>query len=141
MKALVSVAAIVAAFALGGMAVRAQEAASAAVSDASAAFAQLSPDASGTVMQQIAHAPAGDVLAVYIGHAPRQVYAKQDELFYVISGHGTASVGYPSFDVKPGSVISVPRNTSFEITSDGVAPIKAILIASPSNDPAGKRVL
>jgi mannose-6-phosphate isomerase-like protein (cupin superfamily) len=131
----VAMSAVVLAYAAG----RAQEATP--LGDASAAFAQLEPDRNGTVSQPIMHAPAGDVLAVYIGRAPKQVYTKQDELLYVISGHGTASVGYPSYQLKPGSVLSLARNTAFEISSSGKAPIKAILIASPSNDPANKRVL
>jgi mannose-6-phosphate isomerase-like protein (cupin superfamily) len=131
----VAMSAVVLTYAAG----RAQEATP--LGDASAAFAQLEPDRNGTVSQPIMHAPAGDVLAVYIGRAPKQVYTKQDELLYVISGHGTASVGYPSYQLKPGSVLSLARNTAFEISSSGKAPIKAILIASPSNDPANKRVL
>lgn len=109
--------------------------------DASSAFAQLTPDANGTVTQPIMHAPAGDVLAVYVGRAPRQVYSKQDELFFVISGQGTASVGYPSYALKPGSVLSIPRNTAFQITSTGRTPIKAYLVASPNDDPGNKKVL
>lgn len=131
--------AVLAALASASLAVQAQDAGN--VADASSAFAQISPDMQGTVTQPITHAPAGDVLAAYFGRAPRQVYSKQDELLYVISGHGSVSIGYPSFDLKPGSVISIPRGTSFEITSTGRAPIKAIVIASPNNDPGNKRIL
>lgn len=141
MKNLATPAALVLAFGLGAAAVYAQEAGSASVQDASQAFAQLSTDTGGTVQQPIMHARAGDVLAVYIVRAPRQVFSKQDELFYVISGHGTANVGYPSYELKPGSVISIPRNTAFQITSSGRTPIKAILIASPGYDPNNKKVL
>ena len=127
--------AVILAYAAG----RAQEASP--IGDASNAFAQLQPDANGTVSQPIMHAPAGDVLAVYIGRSPRQVYSKQDELLFVISGQGTASVGYPSYTLKPGSVLSIPRNTSFQITSTGRTPIKAYLLASPNDDPSNKKVL
>ncbi len=140
MKNVITGCALLAAFALGGVVVFGQEAGG-SVSDASAAFAQLSADPQGTVWRNIVHAPAGDVLAMYIGHAPRQVYAKQDELIYVVSGRGTAAVGYPSYDIQPGSVISIPRNTAFEISSTGTTPIKALVIASPNNDPADKRIL
>ncbi len=140
MKNLITAAAILSAFGLGAVAVHAQENAT-SVQDASQAFAQLPADTGGTVVQPIMHAPAGDVLAVYIVRAPRQIFSKQDELFYVISGHGTTNVGYPSYEVKPGSLISIPRNTSFQITSSGRAPIKAILIATPSNNPDNKKVL
>ena len=109
--------------------------------DVGAAFRQIDPDQSGTVSQPIMHVSAGDVLAVYIGHAPRQMFSKQDELFYVISGYGTANVGYPAYALKPGSLLSIPRSTAFEITSAGNAPIKALLIASPSNDPNDKHIL
>jgi mannose-6-phosphate isomerase-like protein (cupin superfamily) len=118
---------------------RAQEASPYA--DASMVFSQLQADGNGTVSQPIMHAPAGDVLAVYIGRAPRQVYTKQDELLFIISGHGTANVGYPSYQLKPGSVLSIPRNTAFQITADGRAPIKAYLVASPNDDPSNKRIL
>ena len=112
-----------------------------AVGDASAAFAQLQPDMTGTVSQPIMHAPAGDVLAVYYGQAPRQRYTKQDELLYIIAGHGTAQIGYPSYQLKPGSVVSIPRNSAFTIQASGRNPIKAIVIASPSNDPSDRQIL
>jgi len=131
----VALAALVLAYAAG----RAQEATPYA--DASSAFAQIQPDRNGTVSQPIMHAAAGDVLAVYIGRAPRQVYTKQDELLFVISGHGTASVGYPSYDLKPGSVLAIPRNTAFQITAIGSAPIKAYVIASPNDDQGARKVL
>jgi mannose-6-phosphate isomerase-like protein (cupin superfamily) len=141
MKNVITAAALVAAFALGALAVYAQEGSGGSVQDASQAFSQLTTDTGGTVTQPIMRAPAGDVLAVYIVRAPRQVFTKQDELFYVISGHGTANVGYPSYEVKPGSVISIPRNTAFQITATGRSPIKAILIASPNNNPDDKKIL
>lgn len=140
MKKAVTAAALLIAVALGAIAVQAQDN-DATVGDASQAFSQLEADRDGTVMQPIMHAPAGDVLAVYIGTAPRQVFSKQDELLYVISGHGNAQLGYPSFPVKPGSVISIPRNTAFQINATGNAPIKAILVASPHNNPDDKRIL
>ena len=121
------------------LAAGAQEAPS--VVSASPAFAQIQPDMQGTVTQPVMHAPGADVIAAYVGHAPKQVYSKQDELFYVISGHGTATVGYPSYDVGPGSVISVPRNTAFEIVARGGAPIKVLLIASPGDNPQDKKIL
>src|SRR5579883_3392736 len=109
MKKVLPVTALLAAVALATFAARAQEAPS--VVSASPAFAQLQPDMQGTVTQPLMHAPAGDVIAVYFGRAPKQVYSKQDELIYVISGHGSVTVGYPSYDVGPGSLISIPRNT------------------------------
>lgn len=139
MKKAMVVAGAAAAVLLAYAAGRAQEASPYA--DASTAFAQLQADRNGTVSQPIMHAPAGDVLATYIGHAPRQVYTKQDELLIVVSGHGSANVGYPSYDLKPGSVLSIPRNTAFQITATGPAPIKAYVVASPDNDPSNKRVL
>ena len=139
MKNTLLIAALLGTLGFGTLLVQAQEAPN--VVSASQAFAAIQPDMQGTVTQPILHAPAGDVLAVYVGHAPKQVYTKQDELFYVISGHGTASVGYPSYQVGPGSVISVPRSTAFEITANGSAPLKAILIASPSDNPADKKIL
>lgn len=104
-------------------------------------FSQMHPDSSGAIAQEIMHAPVGDVLAVYIGHTARQMYTKQDELLIVLSGHGTANVGYPSYTIQPGSVVSIPRNTAFQILSNGKSPIKAYVIASPSDNPNDKHVL
>jgi mannose-6-phosphate isomerase-like protein (cupin superfamily) len=126
---------LVLAYAVG----RAQEAGPFA--DASSVFAQLPGNSNGYVSQQIMHAPAGDVLATYIGRTPLQVYSKQDELVIVISGSGTAHVGYPSYNVKPGSVVSIPRNTAFQITATSRTPIKAYIIATPYDDPNSKRIL
>ncbi|HZZ63986.1 MAG TPA: cupin domain-containing protein [Candidatus Baltobacteraceae bacterium] len=140
MKRLIALAAALATVALAYTMGRAQETAT-PYADTNAIFGQLDADRNGTVPQQIMHAPAGDVLAVYIGKAPRQMYTKQDELIYVISGQGTANVGYPSYTLKPGSLLSIPRKTAFEITSTGSIPIKALVIASPNNDPNDKQVL
>jgi mannose-6-phosphate isomerase-like protein (cupin superfamily) len=109
--------------------------------DSSAVFSQMEKNTGGAVAQPIMHAPAGDVLAVYIVRTARQMYTKQDELLIVLSGHGTANVGYPQYDLKPGSVVSIPRNTAFQIVANGRSPIKAYVIATPNNDPNNKRVL
>lgn len=139
MKNYLIAAAIIAAFSAGALGVRAQDAAN--VVSAGQAFSQIQPDMQGTVTQPVSHVPSGDVLAAYYGRAPRQVYNKTDQLIYVISGNGSASVGYPSYNIGPGSVISIPRGTSFEITARGRSPIKAIVIDSPSNDPSDKQIL
>lgn len=109
--------------------------------DSSAVFAQLPKDTRGAVQQPVMHAPAGDVLAAYIVRTAHEVYSKQDELLIVLSGHGTASVGYPTYDLKPGSVLSIPRNTAFQITATGNAPLKAYVIATPYDNPDDKHVL
>lgn len=109
--------------------------------DTNAAFTAMQPDSNGTVAQTLMHAPAGDVIALEIGKLPRQVYTKQDDLLYVVSGYGSASVGYPTFDIKPGSILSIPRNSAFEIKSTGAGPIRALLIATPKDDPSNKRIL
>ena len=140
MKRLVALAAALATVALAYTMGRAQETGT-PYADTNAIFGQLDADRNGTVPQQIMHTPAGDVLAMYIGKAPRQMYTKQDELIYVISGQGTANVGYPSYTLKPGSLLSIPRKTAFAITSTGSIPIKALVIASPNNDPNDKQVL
>lgn len=140
MKKLLAVGTALATVAIAYTLGRAQET-STPYADTNAIFGQLDADRNGTVPQQVMHAPAGDVLAVYIGKAPRQMYTKQDELIYVISGQGTANVGYPSYTLKPGSLLSIPRKTAFQITSTGSIPIKALVIASPNNDANDRQVL
>lgn len=139
MKSNVAVPAALAALLLAGAIAGAQEAGSYA--DASPVFAQLQRDMRGATAANIMHAPAGDVLAVMIGHTSHELYTKEDQLLIVISGHGTANVGYPTYTLKPGSVLSIPRNTAFQIQATGSAPVKAYLIASPTDDPNDKRVL
>lgn len=139
MKAKFVIPAALAAAVLGGAIAVAQEAG--AYADASPVFAQLQRDTQGATADTIMHAPAGDVLAVMIGRTSHEIYTKEDQLLIVISGHGTANVGYPTYTLKPGSVLSVPRNTAFQITAAGTAPIKAYLVASPNYDPNDKRVL
>lgn len=109
--------------------------------DTNSVFAAMTPDSNGTVAQKVMSAPAGDVLALEIGRLPKQVYTKQDDLLYIVSGYGTASVGYPTVNLKAGSIVSIPRNTAFEIKANGNAPIRAILIATPHDNPENKRVL
>jgi len=109
--------------------------------DSSAVFSQLHADMTGAVAAPVMHAPAGDVLAVYVGRTSRELYTNEDQLLIVISGHGNATVGYPSYTLQPGSVLSIPRDTAFQITASGKAPLKAYVIASPHDDPNNKRVL
>jgi mannose-6-phosphate isomerase-like protein (cupin superfamily) len=113
----------------------------AAYADASAAFSQLNVDMSGAVAAPVTHAPMGDVLAVYIGRTAHEMYANEDQLLIVISGHGTANIGYPTYQLKPGSVVSIPRDTAFQIIASGREPIKAYVVASPSDNPDNKKVL
>lgn len=127
---------------VGAMAMSVQaQSMGAPAADTNSVFAAMTPDSNGTVAQKIMSAPAGDVLALEIGRLPKQVYTKQDDLLYIVSGYGTASVGYPTVDVKAGSLVSIPRNTAFEIKANGNAPIRAILIATPHDNPDNKRVL
>lgn len=139
MKKLLALPVILGALGLAGAIGLAQDAG--AYADSSAVFSQLPHQTGGAVEQQVMHAPAGDVLAVYIVRTAQEVYSKQDELVIVLSGHGRASVGYPSYDLKPGSVLSIPRNTAFQISATGTAPIKAYVIATPNDNPNDKRVL
>lgn len=139
MTKLLALPAVIAALALAGAIGLAQDATPYA--DSSTVFAQLPKDTRGAVQQPIMHAPAGDVLAVYIVRTAHEIYAKQDELLIVLSGHGTAIVGYPSYQLKPGSVLSIPRNNAFQIVATGGSPIKAYVIATPHDDPNDKRVL
>ncbi len=136
----IPIAAAIALLTFGAIAAHAQDAGQ-PTADTVSIFAAMRPDSNGTVAQNVMHAPAGDVMALYIGKLPKQVYTKQDDLLYIVSGYGTAAVGYPTFDVKPGTIVSVPRNTAFEITASGNQPIKALLIASPHDNPDNKRVL
>ena len=139
MKKLLVLPVALAALALAGAIGLAQDAGPYA--DSSAVFSQMSSNTQGAVEQSVMHSPVGDVLAVYIVRTAQEVYTKQDELVIVLSGHGKATVGYPSYDLKPGSLLSIPRNTAFQITASGNAPIKAYVIATPSDNPNDKRVL
>lgn len=139
MRKLLVVPAVLSALALACAVGLAQDASNFA--DSSTVFSQMHANTNGAIEQQIMHAPAGDVLAVFIGRTARQMYSKQDELLIVLSGHGTANVGYPSYQIQPGSVVSIPRNTAFQIVSNGRAPIKAYVIATPGDNPNDKRVL
>lgn len=139
MKKLLALSAALPALALAGAVAIAQDASPFA--DSSATFAQLNKDTGGIVQQQVMHAAAGDVMAAYIVRTALAMYSKQDEIVIVLSGHGSATVGYPSYQLQPGSFVSIPRNTAFQIISTGKAPIKAYIIASPSDNPNDRRVL
>jgi mannose-6-phosphate isomerase-like protein (cupin superfamily) len=139
MKKPLTIAAAFVALLFACVAGQAQEAAQFA--NSSQTFAALQADRSGTVTQEVLHAPAGDVLAAYIGRTSQEVYTKQDTLLIVLSGYGTATAGYPSYNLKPGSVLSIPRDTAFQITATGRTPIKAYLIATPNNDPNNRKIL
>lgn len=54
-----------------------------------------------------------------------------DEVFYVLSGTGYIRLGGDSYEIRPGAVAVIPRNTEHSIASDTDAPIEFIIFGTP----------
>ena len=70
-------------------------------------------------------------LAIQAGNAPKHYHAKSDEIQYIIEGSGQIWLGDERRDIRPGSLIVIPKGTPHSGTIVTSGPIKAIAIKIP----------
>lgn len=87
----------------------------------------ISPDTGGSenIMFQISETRPG-------GAALSHRHPNREHVFYVLSGHGTATVGDESFDVDPGDAYYVPKDVEHGIKSRTRETLKLIVVFSPA---------
>ena len=95
-------------------------------------YPALAPGITGKVL---GHAPSGDIEVVDITRAPRHVHANIDEVVYVISGHGRATIGTHSYAIGPGDVAVLPRRVPHSLFASGKTPVRLLGIAYPKDVP------
>jgi mannose-6-phosphate isomerase-like protein (cupin superfamily) len=70
-------------------------------------------------------------IAIQAGNAPKHYHAKSDEIQYIIEGTGQMWLGNERRDIKPGTLIVIPKGTAHSGTIVTSGPIKAIAIKIP----------
>ena len=55
----------------------------------------------------------------------------EQEIFYVLSGHGIVSGNNEEYDIFPGIIFLIPANIEFQITNTGDEPVMMYLIVEP----------
>ena len=58
------------------------------------------------------------------GSTPDHAHANSDEIFFVISGSGRATVGDESRDIAPGDAIWIPRGVRHQIVNTGTVVLR-----------------
>ena len=95
-------------------------------------YPTLAPGISGKIL---GHAPSGDIEVVDITRAPQHVHANIDEVVYVISGHGRATIGTHKYTIGPGDVAVLPRGVPHSLFAIGKTPVRLLGIAYPKDIP------
>lgn len=70
-------------------------------------------------------------IAIQAGNAPKHYHAKSDEIQYIIEGTGQMWLGNERRDIKPGTLIVIPKGTAHSGTIVTSGPIKALAIKIP----------
>lgn len=55
-----------------------------------------------------------------------------EEVFYVLSGHGSVEVAAEREQIAPGSAVLVPANTAHRLRNEGSEPLRVLSCASPA---------
>ena len=78
----------------------------------------------------------GMTLAIQMGTALKHQHYTADEIQYVIEGTGTEALGDKTVDLKPGTLVVIPRNTTHAglVATSGM--LKFISIKTPPQDPS-----
>jgi mannose-6-phosphate isomerase-like protein (cupin superfamily) len=87
----------------------------------------------GVKVKDLTHASSGDVGVVEITNVPRHRHNHTDEVFYVVSGTGTATLGNDRYDLKTGDLVVLPRGTPHDFKS--AAGFRVVGIRYPMDDP------
>jgi mannose-6-phosphate isomerase-like protein (cupin superfamily) len=66
-----------------------------------------------------------------VSHAPAHVHPKEEEILYVLSGHGEVYFDGKPETVKPGTCIYVPPGVEHSIRNLSKGPLKVSYVFSP----------
>jgi mannose-6-phosphate isomerase-like protein (cupin superfamily) len=133
LKSLTWTAALTAAFAAGAYAQNSSNAQPQIFHIADITSASIPTVVPGVKVKDLVNGPSGDVGVVEITNVVRHRHNRTDELLYVISGTGTATIGTKSYDIKTGDLVVLPRGTPHDFKS--TASVRVLGIAYPKDDP------
>ncbi len=77
----------------------------------------------------------GMTLALQMGTAFKHQHTNADEIQIVLEGTGTGWLGDKQIDMKPGTLVIIPRGTTHAGIVDTSGRLKFISIKSPPQDP------
>jgi len=70
-------------------------------------------------------------ISVQMGNVGKHYHAKSDEIQYIVEGTGTMWLGDKKVDIKPGTMLIIPKNTNHAGTEATTGRFKAIAIKIP----------
>jgi quercetin dioxygenase-like cupin family protein len=68
--------------------------------------------------------------------APPHTHQAEEEIIYVVTGHGTIRFDGAPEPIRPGSCIFIPPQVEHQISVDSDEPMKIIYVFSPPTSPA-----
>ncbi|GAC1497889.1 MAG: hypothetical protein NVS1B14_00510 [Vulcanimicrobiaceae bacterium] len=96
-------------------------------------YPKLAPGING---KMLGHVPGGDIEVIDIMNATPHIHAHIDEVVYVISGHGTGTIGASAYTFSPGDVVVLPRGVAHSLKASGGTPVRLLGIAYPKDLPS-----
>lgn len=78
----------------------------------------------------IMHIPAG-------GEIGEETHNENDQVLYLVSGHGTAYLDGEAFEYETGDIVLVPAGTRHNFVAAADQPLKIITTYSPPHHPDG----
>jgi putative membrane protein len=82
-----------------------------------------------------------NVHVVRVTRGDTHIHAGYDEVYYLLAGTGSVTLGDATHPVGPGSVVVVPAGLAHSITSDSEAPLEFVIYGTPPvplEDPRAK---
>lgn len=64
--------------------------------------------------------------------APSHIHAEEEEVIYILSGHGAIYFNGEPEEVKPGDFVSIPKGTDHCIRNDSDEKMKLLYMFSPA---------
>ena len=85
-------------------------------------------------VQRIVTGGEGGIANVHVVTVTRgdaHLHAGYDEVYYVLSGNGTITLGTDAYELKPGAVVTIPAGVPHSLTSDSDLPLEFIIFGTP----------
>ena len=87
----------------------------------------------GTV-QRIVTGGEGSIANVHVvtvTQGDAHLHTGYDEVYYVLSGSGTITIGTDAHALKPGAVVTIPAGMPHGLTADTDGPLEFIIFGTP----------
>ena len=68
------------------------------------------------------------------GKAKSHMHKKLEEVYYITKGLGKITIGNDTFDIKPGDIIPIPKNTFHHLEKTSEVPVELLVVTYPKFD-------